>query len=73
VERVALVPLMFFFEGKVVDGIKKSEQLVVYEFLMEKQKHLTKEQREEKVKAYKKKLGLGDDSKSYQKDADPKK
>jgi hypothetical protein len=73
VERLALVPLMPFVEGKVVDGIKKSEQLVVYEFLMEKQKHLTKEQREEKIKAYKKKLGLGDDSKSYQKDGDPKK
>jgi len=62
VERVALVPLMPFIEGKVVDGMKKSQQLVVYERLLEKQKHLTKKQREDKVKAYKKKLGLGDDS-----------
>ena len=62
VERMALVPLMPFIEGKVVDGMKKSQQLVVYERLLEKQKHLTKKQREDKVKVYKKKLGLGDDS-----------
>jgi len=62
VERIALLPMMPFIEGKVVDGMKKSQQLVVYERLLEKQKHLTKTQREDKVKAYKKKLGLGDDS-----------
>ena len=61
VERLALVPLMPFIEGKVVDGMKKSQQLVVYECLVGKQKHLSKEQRENKVNAYKKKLGLGDD------------
>jgi hypothetical protein len=61
-ERLLLLPLMPFIEGKVVDGMKKSQQLVVYERLLEKQKHLTKTQREDKVKAYKKKLGLGDDS-----------
>jgi hypothetical protein len=64
VERVALLPLMPFIEGKVVDGMKKSQQLVVYECLLEKQRHLTKKQREDKVKAYKKKLGLDGDSKS---------
>jgi len=64
VERAALLPLMPFIEGKVIDGMKKSQQLVVYERLLEKQKHLTKTQREDKVKAYKKKLGLGDDSDS---------
>ena len=63
-ERVALLPLMPFIEGKVIDGMKKSQQLVVYERLLEKQKHLTKTQREDKVKAYKKKLGLDDDSDS---------
>jgi hypothetical protein len=42
--------------------MKKSQQLVVYERLLEKQKHLTETQREDKVKTYKKKLGLGDDS-----------
>jgi hypothetical protein len=63
-ERLALIPLMPFIEGKVVDGMKKSQQLVVYERLLEKQKHLTEKQREDKVKAYKKKLGLGDDDDS---------
>ena len=47
VERVALLPLMPFIEGKVVDRMKKSQQLVVYERLLEKQKHLTKKQRED--------------------------
>ena len=71
VERMALIPLMPFIEGKVVDGMKKSQQLVVYERLLERQKHLSKEQREEKVKAYKKKLGLGDDD--YDSEPDEKK
>lgn len=62
-ERLLLVPLMPFIEGKVVDGMKKSQQLVVYEHLLEKQKHLTKKQKEDKVKAYKKKLGLDGQSK----------
>ena len=69
-ERILLLPMMPFIEGKVVDGMKKSQQLVVYERLLEKQKHLTEKQREDKVKAYKKKLGLGDDSNPYKKDAD---
>jgi hypothetical protein len=73
VERVALVPLMPFIEGKVVDGMKKSQQLVVYEHLLERQKHLSKEQREDKVKAYKKKLGLGDDDYDYSSKPDKKK
>jgi hypothetical protein len=60
--RIALLPLMPFIEGKAIDGMKKSQQLVVYERLLEKQKHLTKKQREDKVEDYKKKLGLGDDS-----------
>jgi len=64
VERVALIPLMPFIEGKVIDGMQKSQQLVVYERLLEKQKHLTKKQREDKVQAYKIKLGLDDDSNS---------
>jgi hypothetical protein len=63
-ERLLLVPMMPFIERKVVDAMKKSQQLVVYERLMEKQKHLTKKQREDKVKAYKKKLGLDGESKS---------
>ena len=63
-ERLLLLPMMPFIEGKVVDGMKKSQQLVVYEHLLEKQKHLTKKQREDKVKAYEKKLGLDGDSKS---------
>jgi len=63
-ERLLLVPMMPFIEGKVVDAMKKSQQLVVYERLLEKQKHLTKKQREDKVKAYMKKLGLDDESKS---------
>lgn len=72
-ERLALVPLMPFIEGKVVDGMKKSQQLVVYERLLEKQKHLSKEQREDKFKAYKKKLGLGDDDYDYGSKPDKKK
>jgi hypothetical protein len=72
-ERLALVPLMPFIEGKVVDGMKKTQQLVVYERLLEKQKHLSKKQREDKVKAYKKKLGLGDDDYDYRSKPDKKK
>jgi hypothetical protein len=73
VERLALLPLMPFIESKALDGLKKSQQLIVYERLLEKQTHLTEEQRDEKVRAYKKKLGLGDDSKSYEKDSGKKK
>ncbi len=62
-ERLLLIPMMPFIEGKVVDAMKKSQQLVVYERLLEKQRHLTKKQREDKVKAYMKKLGLDDESK----------
>jgi hypothetical protein len=63
-KRIAVVPVLPFIEGKVVDGMKKSQQLVVYERLMEKQNHLSEKQREDKVKAYKKKLGLDDKEKS---------
>jgi hypothetical protein len=72
-ERLALIPLMPFIVGKVVDGMKKSQQLIVYERLLEKQKHLSKEQREDKFKAYKKKLGLGDDDYDYGSKPDKKK
>ena len=67
-KRMALVPLMPLIERKVIEGMKKSQQLVVYERLMEKQNHLSEKQREDKVKAYKQKLGLDEkdnsDSKS---------
>jgi hypothetical protein len=60
-ERIVLLPLMPFIENKVVDAMKKARQLVLYHLLLDKQEGLSKKQKEDKVKAYKKKLGLGKD------------
>jgi len=59
-ERLVLLPLMPFIEHKVVDGMKKGRQLVLYELLLDKQKGLTEKQKEDKIKAYKRKLGIDD-------------
>jgi len=61
-ERIVLLPLMPFIEHKVVDGMKKSRQLVLYELLLDKQEGLTEKQKKDKVKAYKRKLGLGNNT-----------
>ena len=60
--RLVLLPLMPFIEQKVVDGMKKGRQLVLYELFMDKQEDLTEKQKEDKIKAYKRKLGIDDDS-----------
>jgi len=62
VERLVLLPLMPFIEHKVVDGMKKSRQLVLYQLLLDKQEGLTEKQKKDKIKAYKRKLGLGNDA-----------
>jgi len=61
-ERLVLLPLMPFIENKIVDGMKKSQQLILYELLLNKQKDLTEKQKEDKINAYKKRLGLDKDS-----------
>ena len=56
VEQVALFPFLAFAENKAVGELKKARQLVLYEFIVDKQEHLTKKQKEEKVKAYEERL-----------------
>ena len=60
--RLVLLPLMPFIEQKVVDGMKKGRQVVLYQILLDKQKGLSEQQKEDKVKAYKRKLGIDDKS-----------
>ena len=56
VKRVALFPILAFAENKAIGELKKARQLGIYQFLVEKQDHLTKKQKEEKVKAYENRL-----------------
>ena len=60
--RLVLLPLMPFIEQKVVDRMKKGRQVVLYQILLDKQEGLSKLQKEDKVKAYKRKLGIDDKS-----------
>lgn len=56
VKRVALFPILAFAENKAISELKKARQIGIYQFLVEKQDHLTKKQKEEKVKAYENRL-----------------
>lgn len=61
-ERAALFAMMPVIERKAVQQIKKREQLVLYELLCDAQTDLSQEQKLEKAKTYRRKLGLDDDS-----------
>lgn len=61
-ERLLVGAMMPMIEKKAVQQMKKAAQAAVYELLMAGQEDLPEEQKQEKVKAYKKKLGLEDNS-----------
>jgi hypothetical protein len=61
-ERLLVGAMMPMIEKKAVHQMKKASQAVVYELLLAGQEDLPEEQRQEKVRAYKQKLGLEDNS-----------
>ena len=63
-ERLVMLPLMPFIEQMVVDNMKKGRRLVLYELLLDQQKGLTEKQKEDKINAYKRRLGLAKDADS---------
>ena len=56
VEQVALFPLLAFAENKAVSELKQARQSALYQYIIDKQDHLTKEQKEEKIKACEERL-----------------
>jgi hypothetical protein len=56
VEQVALFPLLAFAENKAVSELKQARQSALYQYIIDKQDHLTKEQKEEKVKTFQERL-----------------
>ena len=63
-ERLVMLPLMPFIEQMVVDNMKKGRRLVLYELLLDQQKGLTEKQKEDKINAYKRRLGFAKDADS---------
>ncbi len=63
VERAAVAAMMPVIERKVASQMKKTQQALLYELLLEARKDLPAEQRARKVAAYKQELGLDDDFK----------
>ena len=61
-ERLVLLPLMPFIEQKIVGGMKKGRQLALYQLLLDEREGLTEKQKEDKIKAYKRKLGIDEDT-----------
>ncbi len=61
-ERLLVGAMMPMIEKKAVQQMKKASQAAVYELLLAGQEDLPEEQKQEKIKAYKKKLGLEDNS-----------
>ena len=61
-ERLLVGAMMPMIEKKATQQMKKASQAVVYELLLAGQKDLPEEQKQEKIRAYKQKLGLEDDS-----------
>ncbi|MBN1508831.1 MAG: hypothetical protein JW955_18425 [Sedimentisphaerales bacterium] len=57
-ERAALAAMMPVIERKVVAQMKKAQQALLYQLLVEAQSDLSAEQKKQKVDAYKQKLGL---------------
>ena len=63
-ERLVMLPLMPFIEQMVVDNMKKGRRFVLYELLLDQQKGLTEKQKEDKINAYKRRLGFAKDADS---------
>ncbi len=57
-ERLLVGAMMPMIEKKAVQQMKKASQAAVYELLLAGQEDLPEEQKQEKIKAYKEKLGL---------------
>jgi hypothetical protein len=55
-KQVALFPILAFAENKAIGELKKARQLALYQFIIEKQDHLTDKQKRDKVDAYEKQL-----------------
>lgn len=61
-ERLLVGAMMPIIEQKAVQQMNKTWQAVAYQLLVEGQEDLPEEQKQEKIRAYKQKLGLEDDS-----------
>ena len=55
-KQVALFPILAFAEKKAIGELKKARQLALFQFIIEKQNHLTDKQKQDKVKAYEERL-----------------
>jgi len=62
-ERLTVGALMPFIEHKAAEHVKKSWQAVLYQLILDAEKDLPEQQKQDMVKAYKQKLGLDDESK----------
>ncbi len=60
-ERAAIAAMMPIIERKVASQMKKTQQAMLYELLLETGKDLSAEQKAKKVEAYKQELGLDED------------
>jgi hypothetical protein len=55
-KRVALFPILAIAERKAVGELKKARQLVLYQYFLDQQDHLTEQQKEAMKKAYEDRL-----------------
>lgn len=62
-ERAAMAAMMPIIERKAVSQVKKTQQALLYELVLEARKDLSAEQKARKVAAYKQALGLDGDFK----------
>ena len=62
-ERLTIGALMPLIEHKAAEQVKKSGQAVLYQLILDAEKDLPEQQKQEMLKAYKQKLGLDDESK----------
>jgi hypothetical protein len=62
-ERLMLGALMPLIEHKATEQIKKTWQAMLYQLVLDAEKDLPEQQKQEMLKAYKQKLGLDDESK----------
>jgi hypothetical protein len=62
-ERLAVGALMPLIEHKAAEQVRKTWQAVLYQLLLDAERDLPKQQKQEMLRAYKQKLGLDDDSK----------
>jgi hypothetical protein len=60
-KRLAIGALMPLIEHKAVEHVKKSWQAMLYQLLLDAEKDLPAEQKQQMHRAYKQKLGLDDD------------